>query len=289
LPVAWPAAARGDDKTACTNAYVAAQTRRADHKLLAARDELRTCARQECSALMHGQMARDCTAWLGEVEASIPSVVLSAKDASGADVTEVSERIDGLPVGNGLGRAVDIDPGPHVFDFEAPHASRVSQTVVVLEGKKDQVIQVTLDLGRPSAAPPPLARPPSRMVVSAGAAAGEATRSPSAWTWVAFGVGAAGIAAGSVLGVLALGAKSTLDGECNSQHGCAKPSAQGDIDSLHSLSWASNIGFGVGALGAASGLLLLLTTGGPRNAEEHAANVAPWVGLGSAGLSGTFR
>src|ERR1700733_12916639 len=79
-------ASLADDKSVCTDAYVAAQTLRNAHRLVEAREQLRVCARQECSANMRGQMIADCTSWLTEVESSMPSIVLGAKDAAGGDM-----------------------------------------------------------------------------------------------------------------------------------------------------------------------------------------------------------
>jgi hypothetical protein len=138
----WIPMARADEKAACSQAYVAAQSRRSEHRLLAARDELRVCARQECSLLMKGEMLKDCTDWLAQVEASIPSVVLSAKDSSGSDMTNVAVAIDKTVVVATLdGRSVDVDPGSHVFTFEAPGRDKVTLTALVLEGAKNQQIR----------------------------------------------------------------------------------------------------------------------------------------------------
>jgi hypothetical protein len=150
----------------CTSAYVNAQTRRSEHKLLAARDELRTCARRECSSLMRGQLVKDCADWLTQVEAAIPSVVLSAKDDSGTDLTAMTVAIDGAVVATLLdGRSIDVDPGPHVFTFETAGAAKVSVTLLALEGTKDQLVKATLASASrapestPPPPPPPLAPP----------------------------------------------------------------------------------------------------------------------------------
>jgi hypothetical protein len=309
----WASSTRADDKTTCTNAYVNGQTRRGEHKLIAARDELRTCARRECSSFMSGQLVKDCADWLTQVEASLPSVVLSAKDSSGAQVTDVTVSIDGSVIATKLdGRAIDVDPGSHIFAFEAPNAKRVAATAVVREGAKDQLIEVVVERTAPALATKPErsnSSPQDAPPLNVGADVAadhrgawpqpgetKTVRSVSPWTYAALGIGAAGIAAGSVLGVLALQTKSRLNGECQ-DNGCV-PGSEGDIDALHKLSWGSNIGFGVGVLGAGIGIVLLATTGrslssdanGPRRGGADASlKIEPWVGVGSGGVGGTFR
>ena len=79
------------DKKVCDDAFEQAQVFRKAHQLLSARDQLRTCVRPGC------RWAPDCTKWLGEVEAIIPSLVFEAKDAAGNDVSSVRVTMDGQP------------------------------------------------------------------------------------------------------------------------------------------------------------------------------------------------
>jgi hypothetical protein len=76
--VAFSSSARADDKKVCSDAYEKAQSLRDEGKLVTARDQMRTCARATCAKFI----AKDCATWLADVEARIPSVVLSATDAS---------------------------------------------------------------------------------------------------------------------------------------------------------------------------------------------------------------
>src|SRR5580704_5018677 len=73
-----------DEKQACSDAYQLAQTLRDQHKLVKAREQLRVCAAATCP----GFISKECTGWLKDVDARVPSVVLTAKDAAGADVTD---------------------------------------------------------------------------------------------------------------------------------------------------------------------------------------------------------
>ena len=109
--------------------------------------------------------------------------------------------------------------------------------------------------------------------------------------YIAFGVGGAGVALGAVFGILALGTKSTLDNECPGK--VCPPSAKSDVDNLSSRATVSNIAFAVGAVGVAAGVVLLVTLHGsdaPKTAMARPpVRVTPWIGLGAAGLGGTFE
>ena len=99
-------------------------------------------------------------------------------------------------------------------------------------------------------------------------------------------VGGVGVGVGTVFGVIAMGAKSTLDGECGpTKKACTK---QSDIDALNTDALVSDVGFGVGVVGLAIGTVMLVTHKGSETASTR-PGVVPWVGLGSAGLRGTFE
>jgi hypothetical protein len=154
-----------DDKQVCTDAYGQAQTLRDAHKLTEAREQLRVCARAECP----GFIAKDCAAWLKDVEPRIPSVVLIAKNAAGSDLVDVKVTVDGAPLATKLdGLAVDVDPGAHTFAFEAPDG-RVEQKVVITEGGKAQ--RVSVAFGAPGTAPVVTTTPGTGVAASAPVAA----------------------------------------------------------------------------------------------------------------------
>src|SRR5262249_32129947 len=95
--------------------------------------------------------------------------------------------------------------------------------------------------------------------------------------FVLIGVGGAGIALGSIFGALALGRRSTLDSACNPKANCPIES-QPDIDSLHSFATVSTVGFAVGGVGLATGLIVLLTSKSQAGAEVKSASSAPSAG-----------
>jgi hypothetical protein len=102
-----------------------------------------------------------------------------------------------------------------------------------------------------------------------------------------FIVGGVGVTVGTIFGLLALSTKSTLDGECGpTKKTCSSSS---DVSALSTNSWVSNVGFGVGIVGAALGTYFLVAHHGGEATGSTSPRVSPWIGLGSAGIGGTFQ
>src|SRR5262245_61165144 len=92
LSASSPQSAFGaDDKAQCVAASEKAQQLRNAGKLSDARDQLVTCGRAECPKLIQ----QDCTQWMSEVLAILPSVVPGAKDKKGRDIVDARVSIDG--------------------------------------------------------------------------------------------------------------------------------------------------------------------------------------------------
>ena len=139
-----------NDKADCAAALKAAQAEKTDGKLVKAAADFTTCARAVCPKPMQKQ----CSDAAAAVTASQPTVIFTAKDASGNPVTNVTVSVDGTPVTTALdGSAIPLDPGTHPMKFEAEGATTVSKDVVVVEGAKNQKVGVDLDLNPPAAAP----------------------------------------------------------------------------------------------------------------------------------------
>jgi hypothetical protein len=104
---------------------------------------------------------------------------------------------------------------------------------------------------------------------------------------VSFVAGGVGVAVGSIFGVLALSTRSTLNNECGpTKQTCSNPS---DVSALATNAWVSNVGFGVGIVGAALGTVFLLTHHGSQTVGSPSPRITPWIGVGSAGLGGSFQ
>jgi hypothetical protein len=257
-------AAFADDKAACLAAASKGQTLRDAHQLVEAREQFRLCARSECPPMVQ----QDCGGWIGDVERSLPTVVLTARDQAGADLVNITVSMDGRPLVTHLnGQAVPTNPGMHVFQFESADGTRVEQAVLVKEGEKNQGVAVVLGL---LAAPPPTA---------VGAAGGPqvalekpaTAEGPGPWRtvgWLLGGVGVAGMGVGTAFGIAAIGDKDAA--HCNANGVC-----QGSLGDLKSAALLSDVGlFGGGVLLVAGATLVLLSPSGARGSAAT-ASIAP--------------
>jgi len=105
------------------------------------------------------------------------------------------------------------------------------------------------------------------------------------------GIGVAGIAVGTVFGVIALGNKSSLNNDCPAGKNACPASEASTVSSLNSSlntnAAISTIGLGVGVVGVALGGYLFFSASSSAP-KTGAIDVHPWLGPGSAGLNGTF-
>src|ERR1700690_3189902 len=104
-------AAGADDTAQCSASYQSPQRLRIDGKLRASHDALMTCVHLACPAFI----SSDCTKWLGEVEAALPTVVFAAVEG-GNDLLGGEISVDAEIVANATyGLPHPFDPGPHTI------------------------------------------------------------------------------------------------------------------------------------------------------------------------------
>lgn len=203
--VSFAGAGHAGDKEDCAAAYDQTQTLRDKGKLIEARTQARVCSASTCAAFI----VKDCIRWLSEIEASLPTVVFAAQDASGADTSSVRMSVDGQLTAEALdGKAVALDPGPHKLRFETAGADPIEQAVVVRQGEKDRRIAVSFQKKEDVAAPPAPVRP--RPPASSGGV--------PIWAWVASSLGLAFAGATIGFGVDGLNAVSSLKKGCASSN-----------------------------------------------------------------------
>ena len=139
---------RANGKIDCPGSLKAAQADKAAGKFTKAMTELTTCTRPVCPKPLQKQ----CSDLLTAIAAIQPSVVFSAKDASGKAVTAVTVTIDGAVVTQSLdGSAVAVDPGSHAMKFESEGATPVEKQISVDPETKGQTIAIDLDVNPPGA------------------------------------------------------------------------------------------------------------------------------------------
>jgi hypothetical protein len=299
LSLVSPSAVADVTKAQCVDANVKAQELRRDGKLAAARGQLRACADPSCPSMVRD----DCTKRLDELERAQPTIIFGATDASGADLVDVRVSMDGQPLVDHLdGKPLSVDAGAHVFTFEAAGQPPVAKKLVVAEGEKGRHERVVLGAGGSSVTPPETqpARqaPPAPEAGTPSAPAkvpGSAERGMGTQKMlglVAGGVGVAGVAVGSVFGLMALSQKSQQESDCGGP--C---SAQSHAQAINDHSTAitdgtiSTVGFIAGGALLVGGAALFLIGG--RSSDQPAATgifFMPSVGPGGGGmfLKGAF-
>jgi hypothetical protein len=289
VSLAMSLTARADDRAACADAYGKAQRLRGANQLVSAREQLRVCARPTCTKFI----ARDCAAWLVDVESRLPSIVLFAHDASGAELTQATVSMDGSVIAEQLdGHAIEVDGGAHAFTFVFPDGTKIDQSYVVLEGQRAQRLGVTLPPARPQNAPVAETAPPTQPLPASEA---------STATWngrktvavVVAALGVAGLVLGTVVGESAASSYSKQQSDCHSSApgDCLNHSgAQTDHNNAVSESTISTIGFAAGGALVATAALLFFTAPGPESTERPAsAALQVLPGVAPAGMGVWMR
>ena len=270
-----------EDKKACAEASEEAQLRRIHDKLRGAREQLLVCTRDVCPPLVK----HDCDQWLAEVDASLPTVVVSALDRAGHDAGNVRVEVDGAPFLDKLdGNAVAIDPGEHTMRFVHEGDPDIQQKIIVREGEKNRQVSVQFS-------PPPVSKPllPVPVVREEAAPPPRSTAVPVI-AYSLFGVGAVALGVATYFEIDQLNSYSSLENGCSPKHTCT----QSQVDAIANERVYAGVFLGVGLAAAGTGVVLLLTRPHARaSAEPHVTphltfGVAPARGGGSASLGVRF-
>ncbi|MBI4700980.1 MAG: tetratricopeptide repeat protein [Deltaproteobacteria bacterium] len=237
-------------------------------------------------------------------EADEPEPFLRAREAAAELARQIAERIPSLqidvvglapgikpelsldftPVGNAaLSLPRKLDPGTHVVRVAARGMTAFEEAITLAEREQLRLRIVLQSAPGPDASASPKARPPGAAPGSAPTGGGGM---PAA-AWVGLGLGAAGVAAGAVTGILSLSATADAKDLCGEQS--CPPEADAPIDRAELMAGLSNVGFAVGVAGVGVGLVVLLTAPAraPR-AEQAAVTLEPLIGPGLVGLGGRF-
>jgi hypothetical protein len=192
--------------------------------------------------------------------------------------------IDDLPIGanlNGLPRK--LNPGHHVVVARAGGAQATA--AVDLAAGDSKTVELVLSRGAPVTAAPIESPPPAETTTSSGL---------PALAYLGMGLGAAGLAAGSITGLLSISKKGDLEKSCPG--GDCPRSVEGDLDSARTLATVSNVSFVVAGVGAVVAVVAILTakpgSAPPATTTARttttARSLVPYAGLGGAGFRGAF-
>jgi hypothetical protein len=281
--------ARGDmTKDQCIEANTEGQHLVLDGKLRAARAELESCAAAACPTIIRN----DCVKRLDELNTLQPAVVFEAKDASGSDLAAVTVTMDGVSLADKLdGTSLRMDPGPHMFVFTAAGQPTVTKRLVLAE--RDQSRREVVVFPAPETAAASL-HAPSQPVqaeaeTSTPSTSGKGMSTARVLGLVGGGLGIAGVAVGSVFGLLAGSALSNQRAACASPTDCTNhEQALTDHTTFLTDSSVSTAAFVSGGVLLAAGVTLFVV-GGNRGDSPRTTGlvVAPEVCVshGAAGLT----
>jgi len=242
--------ARAEDskKAQCASSYEKSQELRAAGSLKAAHEMLVQCAQDYCPAFVQS----DCAQWLTEVTRDLPTIVVVAKDKAGEDTTAVTVTMDGAEFLSQLdGKAVAVDPGPHTFHFELAGAEPVEQQIVIRQGQKDRVVSVSFSPAPAAEAPGPSPYATAPKGEGAPEADKKASNPLRLYSYIAGGVGAAGLIGFAVVGGIGKGQESDL----RDQH-CAPNCSRSETDSIKTKYLVADVLLGVGIAGIGTGVTL---------------------------------
>ena len=264
------APASATTKKECAAAYEQTQSLRKESKLASAREAALVCSHADCPRVVRG----DCAEWLAEIEKSLPTVVLIARDERGEETADVRvfegdklvrERLDG--------KALPMDPGEHTLRFERDGAEPVTRKVIVHEG--DKLVRIEASFVKAPKAP---VEAPSDK---------KARRVPIA-PLVIGGVGILGFAAAGVIGIVGLTGKSDLEDSCAPR--CSPAEVEPVREKLLAADITAAASFAI--LGTAAIVWLTDDSGDEKGPEENTARThvafAPTIGGGFFSLRGAF-
>jgi hypothetical protein len=276
-------ASSADIKVECVAASEQGQQLRDDGKYRLAREQFQSCSRDACPRVV----SRLCTQWAHDLDLNMPTIVVGARDAQGADVVDARATLDGDRLADQLdGKPVNVDPGVHVLRVSRDGSVAAEQKIVVRAGEKSRVVTVTLTATTstsPPVGPPGAPAEPARSSGAAGRIA----------TGTALFVGAAGAIGSAVyLGLHSSSeadAAATVRGSipstaCAHATSPACQSLSNDVDAQNRDATISRVLYVTGAalaLGAGAAWLFW-----PRAKSAEAAHtwVAPWGSPRAGGL-----
>jgi len=227
----------------------------------------------------------DAKAEIAPISTRLPWITITVNGPAHPKVT-----IDGAPIAEAsLGVKRAADPGRHEIRALATGYYTAKKIVTLNEGESVNVA-FELEDAPPDAAPKDeeetgkvsvatVVDPPWRKPVTIGA----------------FALGGAGIVLGSVTGILAMTKHNQLATDCPGRR-CG-PDYEGDLKAFHTFTTVATIGFVTGGVAAGAGVVLLLVK--PQSLVQQpdtdqgepkrtSFSWSPFVGIGAAGVEGTF-
>ena len=171
-----------------------------------------------------------------------------------------------------------VNPGRHVVVLDVN--GRTAQAEVTVEEGQSRDVELEAPAG-PVAPPPP---PPPPVVVPGEPQSGHGT---SPLVYVGFGTAVAGLAVGTIAGLVTLSKAGSLKDVC--RDGRCPPSSQSDLDSSSTTGAIATVGFIVAGVGIGVGVAgLFLGKSEPPPATNGGPSARLFVSPTGGGVRGTF-
>jgi hypothetical protein len=287
------AAEPSPNKMECIAADTDGQTLRLVSRLVEARKRFAVCAAASCPHIVR----EDCLQRIADVDVVQPTVVFTATNGYGRPLVAVHVSVDGKRIADRLDeRPLPVDPGDHVFLFEAlgrvsatmrlslSEGDRVRHTVILSTASGDPGDEAPMameaedpsrtDVDGTSMTPPP-AGTSSAVRERMGPPQGGAIAPRRIAALTLGGVGVAGVVVGSIFGVMTLNKWNDLTKHCNGNV-CPPGTDVRKETAVATDGNISTIAFLVGAasLGAAAWLWL----GAPESSRSPSVGLVPVAG-----------
>lgn len=224
---------------------------------------------------------------IAALEPTLSRLVVQVPPAS--DLPDLEIKRDGTVIRRAAwGTAMPVDPGEHLLEAFALGKIPWKQSVTVAGGAETKTIAVpTLDNAPVVAAP----AQPATAGTGVSTTFVEVRKPINPATWVAMGIGVAGLGVGGYFGIRALNEQKTADTGCPQDNQCTREGSLANSDAIKFAN-LSTVGFGVGVLGIGLGTFLLLsrgTTSVPSNAASTQWVAPRAVGFDVGGQGVTVR
>lgn len=242
---------------------------------------------------------------MSELEPRIPAVKVIVQGAPAGKTLKVT--IDGNDIPPALvGLSSPVDPGEHKFIATTEGMASDPVTLTIKEGGRETVT-LALKASTTAVVPvdnkgtenPGISAPIDGSTTAPSTGTGSQPEAPSSGksnvpAYVLLGVGAVGLGLGTVFFLGGVSKSNQANDLCNLPGGGCPSDKKDQIDSLDSSAKTGKmlgfIGWGVGGAAAITGIVLLVSGGKSSSSQTsgRAPTITPWVGLGSAGVSGAF-
>jgi len=276
-------------------------------QLVLARETYTRIIRENVPASAPAAFIEAQTAAKAEMPALEPRIAMLTISLSGADPKTVSVLVDGQKIPSVfVGAPKPVDPGEHKVQAIGEGMASDVLTLHIKEGARENV-SLTLSAQK-GAMPPAMTSPETTPLVPPPAHSNRAEMRGSdieplpsergsngmrIASFAALGFGVVGLGVGTFFGLQSMGKRTDADDLCPDPNRCPvsqRHNVEGLDEDARKAQTLATIGFIAGGVGVAAGVTLFVLSGKKQDqtALQRGPTIHPWLGLGSAGVNGTF-